>query len=532
MRAESALRLLQSLARAGDDPERFKQACLDWSSLSDDATQLPDFVSILSMMSPASPSGDSRVDVGKPYTNDAVAIFEMDREGRITRLSKDLSEQFALSPGDPLPNVSRFDATTSVDAPAQLIELKDRFGIDRHIKIVPQSRDGSLIGFLGYTTQAKLAAPVRTHLADTAALTQTEIDILELVTGRHTLEQIADRRGIKLNTVRTHIARINHKLGSHSLVETVSAVMELSDTLSLPILPPSIPSEQEDHATRQIGLRTKGKTVEYRRYGAASGVPVIILHSLEYGYIPSAEMTALARAQGVNLIFPLRPGFGATSSADSVGAAASILAEFLQVLAVQNVTLIGLSTAAPLALKLQDISPRIACTRLINYGLNADDKISAIQPGWISGMLRMTLNSPSSFAIGFGALGSMIRTFGGSRFYRMLYRNQSADLSYLEQNEAHFEAMATYISAADRRMLRLDIETAFLSNQDVEDVLIRGQNIKVINTIDQHGIGPETSAAEAARLNVSIEHVPHAGRNWIFQHPEAVLADARTPVAS
>ena len=54
--------------------------------------------------------------------------------------------------------------------------------------------------------------------------------------------------------------------------------------------------------------------------------------------------------------------------------------------------------AAPLALQMSADRQLVQRTVLVNYGLNVTDKLKNIQPRWIRGMVRMTLNSPSSFA--------------------------------------------------------------------------------------------------------------------------------------
>lgn len=147
--------------------------------------------------------------------------------------------------------------------------------------------------------------------------------------------------------------------------------------------------------------------MEYRRYGSASGHPVIVLHSIEYGYMPSQRMIEAARARHLNLIFPIRPGFGDTNATETLPEAADLIAEFIRVLKLEDVTLIGLSTAAPLALLVQDRNARIGQTLLVNYGLNVQDKLKGIQPAWIRGLLRMSLSSSTSFNFGIRTLRSM-----------------------------------------------------------------------------------------------------------------------------
>ncbi|MEM7327465.1 MAG: helix-turn-helix transcriptional regulator [Pseudomonadota bacterium] len=524
-RAEAALELLRSLASAGDDPDQFAQACLDWSRLSEDATSIPDFLSVLSLLSEAQPhpSGTPAQILGDPVEPDEV--FSIDLNGVIARIPKRMSNLFGLNEGDQVHmNLTR-KSLDHASHETSLAELKDRFGIKRQIKIFPVLHEQTVSGFIAHAVMTRLTPEVRLYLREHYALTLSEIEILQLVMQRHTLEQIAEIRGGKLNTVRTHVARINGKLECHSLVETISTTMEISNALKLRSpFRPELP-DTDENITRTISLQTPETCVEYRRYGSSSGHPVIVLHSVEYGFMPSQTMIEAARARHLNLIFPLRPGFGETTPTETLHDAANRMIEFIRVLKLEDVTLVGLSTAAPMALLIQDRNARIGRTLLVNYGLNVADKLKNIQPRWIRGLLRMALNSPTSFAFGVRTLNSMLRTFGGHRFYRMLYRSQSSDMDYVEANLDQFSAMATYIAEAHRTNARLDIQSAFLPNPDLESLLSRAGSIRVLNGVEQHGVGPEESRLDAARLGIDFRSIEHPGRNWMFQHPEALFSE-------
>lgn len=523
MRAEAALELLRSLAKAGNDPEQFAQACLDWSRLSDDATTVPDFMSVLSMLSDGSePPHQGLFQPATPMIepND---MFSINADGRIEKISRDLTDRLGLAASDPLHPDLRDAGLKEFRQSPFLIELPDRYAIKRQIKVHPVIREDQLTGYIAHAVTTRLDPAVRAHLRLETGLTSSEIEILELVLQRYNLDQIADLRGIKLNTVRTHVARLISKLDCHSLVEAVATTLELANALKsqdLPVLP--LVTAEESKA-RMITLDRSDQRLEYRRYGPSNGRPVIVLHSLEYGYLPSHSLVDLARQHGLNLIFPIRPGFGRTSRSDSLSEAADILSAFVRALNLTNVTLVGLSTAAPLALKLQDKNPRIQRTLLINYGLNVRDKLAAIQPKWIGGMVRMALSSNAGFAFWIKTLSSTIKTFGGLRFYRLLYRNQTSDQDYLNSETAGFQIMSDYVSDADSTNVRLDIETAFLANHAAETLLSTAPNICVMNSSDQHGVGPEESQADAERLGVAFRQVPFPGRNWIFQHPDVLI---------
>lgn len=518
-KAESALELLKSLARAGDNPEEFAKACLDWTRLSEDATTLPEFHSIVAMLSGQSPKVDDKTSATDASDRAHALVFDLDLNGTASHVSRELSDLIALRDGDSVDLTLLPEDAGKTDGQSVIIEIPDRFGVRRKLKLWPRQTAGRKRGYTARIILHSLPERIVARLSDEFELTVSEIEILELALRRFKLDQIAELRGIKLNTVRTHVSRLIHKLECHSLVEAITKVLELSLALEDNTVPIEFYHEDVVSKPRQISLTAADHVIEYRRYGPATGRPVLVLHSLEYGYLPSRQMIQIGRSQNLNLIFPLRPGFGKSSSATSARSAARIMGEFLSALDLTDVTVIGLSTAAPLALQLSDSSPRVGRTVLVNYGLNVADKLQAIQPDWIRGLLHMALNSPASFSVGLTAVRSIIRSFGGLRFYRRLYRNQSADEAYLEANLETFETMAEYLLHVEARSARHDIVSAFAPNREIEALLSAAPETLVVNSSDQHGVSAAASHAEADRLGVGFVETPFQGRNWMFQNP-------------
>lgn len=519
-RAESALELLKSLARADEDPDRFTQACLDWSRLSQDATAIPEFQSVLSMISAPGTETLDPVAGQSDFASPSASLFTLDVNGVVTSIPRDLSEFLRLKSGDALEQLAFKNDDGAADRLGRVVELSDRFGLNRSIKIWPQLDDGLVTAYVARVVLWSMSQRLRDHLKTEHDLTSSEIEILQLVFLRLNLEQIAEMRGIKISTVRTHVSRIISKLNCRSLVEAVSTTLELSHALTNELPPIDMSPKISESQVRHLALPTPGRSVEYRRYGPTDGHPVIMLHSLEYGYIPSSEMIRSASERGLNLIFPVRPGFGATSRIESSQDAARMLLEFLRALELTSATVVGLSTAAPLALQMSSDRQRVGKTVLVNYGLNVADKLSNIQPSWIRGMLRMSLNSPSSFAVGLRALTTIIRTFGGLRFYRRLYASQATDQEFLEKNQSAFELTSNYLVRAYSQSIRHDIVAAFLNNRDLESSFRDDRDILVANSSDQHGVAADAARADAARLGVRFDEAPYPGRNWLFQNPD------------
>lgn len=519
-RAESALELLKSLARANEDPDRFTQACLDWSRLSQDATSIPEFQSVLAMMSTPASDALGPASQQDERIGDELHVFSLDANGAVASIPRELSEFLGLRTGDTIQDLTL--PSDKLAGPHQecLVELTDRFNLTRRAKVWPRMEDGIVAGYTARVVLSTMSPRLRTHLKEQFGLTLSELEILQLTFMRLNLEQVAEMRGIKISTVRTHVSRIISKLGCRSLVEVVSTTLELSHALSDELPPADIKPGVNENRVRQLLLPSPGKTIEYRRYGPTSGRPVIMLHSLEYGYIPSPAMVRVASERNLNLIFPIRPGFGDTSRAGSSEESVQLLLEFIRTLALTEVTMVGLSTAAPLALQMSADRQLIQRTVLVNYGLNVTDKLKNIQPRWIRGLVRMSLNSPSSFAVLRRSLTTIIRTFGGLRFYHRLYANQASDQAYLDQNQSLFEISSNYLVRAHSQAFRHDIVAAFLNNRALESSFADNRDILVANASDQHGVAADEARADAQRLGVRFDEAPYPGRNWMFQHPD------------
>lgn len=521
-RAESALQLLRSLATAGEDPDTFAQACLDWSRLEKDATAVPDFLTVLGLLSGDRQQSDD--DLPADYRDHGV--FRIDLDGVIVSISSELSLQLGLQVGQSItPDPSKLKGGRLTEQ-AVLIAIPDPFNIPRQVRLYPLApNEHGVSGYLARAVLYRFRARVQIHLGQQYGLTKSEIQILELVLRRYSLEQVAEIRTSTLNTVRTHVARVIQKLGCHSLVEAIATAIEIANALGA--APPSqhalVPSKQDAHAPEIRPIGARGQTVEFRRYGAPGGRPVMILHSLEYGFMPSDLMIKCATERGLNLIFPIRPGFGATSAGCGIDEDASIVKALIETLGLRDLTLIGLSFSGPLALAIQDENPRVAQTALINYGLNAKDKMKNIHPKWVRGMLRMGLNSTASFAFGANTVLSMIKTIGGLRFFRTVYRNQESDQKFVEANTPLFEAFADYISKANKDTLRKDIHSALLPNPIIDGQIARANKLTAMISCDQNGVGSEETKADAERLGLSFRTIEHAGRNWLFQHPDTLF---------
>ena len=529
--AGSALELLRSLAVAEASADNLERAFLDWARLSADALSHPEFEHILStFVSPASdPERNSetasQTQPSSTQRYDLSDVFFLDANGIVSDISSELSDLLQLKAGDSVePGLFQelFEEAQSIGSAQSLpatIELKDKFQLKRRLVIHQVDQRQGRLSYAAVFIRITLSENASDVLREKYGLTRSELEILELAVQHYSPEHIAQIRSSKLNTVRTHISRLIQKMGSRSLGEAIGFAIELSLATEADALTFFGARQQRGDATRKVTIPDQDAVVEYARYGPVSGTPVIVLHSLEYGYEPTTAFVEAARERNICLYFPRRPGFGGTTPVRNLSDAASLMGGFIKALDLSRAAVVGLSTAAPIAVAIENADDRIEQLVLVNYGLNADSKVDVIEPAWIRGMIKMALAAPSSFSVGIGVVRSFLRTVGSERFYRLLYSAIEADTAFLEAHPEVFGRSAELISKADKSSVRLDIMSSFLSNRDLPHQLARQRSVVVANGDHQHNVKPEQAQESAASLSVELVIIPNGGRNWPFVQP-------------
>lgn len=526
--SEIALFLLRSLAQAGESNQFFEAAMEDWRRWSSDARSLPEFEQILSfMLQSGERSGVAfeTVDDKAPlsFSKDYILLNE---RGAVVAIAPDVSYVLNLRKDDVLAQ-ARVDSLSAAYTKAGVrrdrpvpISIMDRFNIERVVIVfpylVPSKTDNHLIAILVRPT---FGPRMLEFFSQSKGLTPTEIEILQAAARRYRIEQIAELKNISLNTVRTHISRLNKKLDCRSLSESLALATEMELSFKVRQAPLAGISMNVKQQSRTVVLPDGEGRFEFRRYGEASGRPLVLLHSGEYGFSPSDSFVNEAKARGVCLYFPLRPGFGSTSKALSSTEAARMLSGFVDVMGLRDVTLVALSTGAPTALRMSDPKHRIKRTVFVNYALNTPSKIEYIQPLWMQGLIASAIESPAAFKLAMGAARSILRKHGARNLYESLYHGFHEDLEFLKINNSLFEVWSDYFTGADPHNLMLDVVSSFTNLRNI-DVLVRGhKKLTIINGDNQYLVPNDHVRAEAVRLGVEFYTVEHSGRNWLFAEP-------------
>ncbi len=533
---EDSLIVLGSWAKLLEHPENWPEVCLKWAERIDDDDAMARLRPILNNLFDyaAAKDGDSieilREKMRRAIDNAGRNTLHIDRTGRIKAIGEDAAQILGFAAGEkikeqllePLPNL--FDGEETFAA-GSLSEIFGRDGVRRLVNIskVDSNRDDAETLRIS-VCHVFLPSLAENYLRKTLSLTDAEIEILSLSIQRRNIEGIARIRNNSVNTIRTHIKNITSKLGCKNFNDVIVRTLEIiayhqkNRPTALDEIGDFLPMRQ---AAKIHKLERHKGHIEYSLYGDPNMRPLMILHSLDYGYEPSDEFISLAKKSGFCVYSTRRPGFGLSSPGESACEDAARLDEFLALLNLEDVVAVSFSTASPVALELTRTSKRLAQTILVNYAFNAPSKIKNIKPKWLKGLLDLCLASPASFAFAHMLTGNLIKIGGYSGFYEKLYENCSEDLAYLRGHAVEFKKAANFLLSADRDTVRREIVGSYLFNPEVNEMLAGRHN--TLNVIGEHthGVPLESAMNEAAKHKSPFFVINAAGRNCVFQRPKA-----------
>ena len=187
-------------------------------------------------------------------------------------------------------------------------------------------------------------------------------------------------------------------------------------------------------------------------------------------------------------------------------------------------TLVALSSAAPIALQMMRDGRRLGCVVVVNFLMADKDKIKFAKPAWVRGLLDLGTRSIGSFKYAARMTRGMLRLAGAARFFRSLYANQPYDLDYVETHPKQMENAAALLLGVSDENLRLDLVTSFVDAPDIEAATSFGKRFAIIFGEDAHSVPKELSAEAAAKHGLSHFVLPQSGRNCAYQKPKEFFA--------
>ncbi|WP_299692706.1 alpha/beta fold hydrolase [uncultured Tateyamaria sp.] len=183
-------------------------------------------------------------------------------------------------------------------------------------------------------------------------LTDTEVDVVEMLFRGHQPKDIAQRRNRALETVRTQVRTICRKTDTHGHVDIVHLVYGLIATTQFMRAERAV----DAHGNYMLSLPS-GRRMDVEVTGPDQGKPLLFLHGCLAGRrLPEP---ALARFRSRRIIAPGRPGHGQTpGDADAqVQDIAQDLLHMLDTFSVGQIDVVTYDLGAPFALWMAALAP-------------------------------------------------------------------------------------------------------------------------------------------------------------------------------
>lgn len=160
---------------------------------------------------------------------------------------------------------------------------------------------------------------VRELFHETFTITESEMDIVELLANGAVPADIAEHRGTSIDTVRNQIKSITNKVGASRQQDVIRIYKDIEIRV---VSSGQVPNVAEPRAGTERILETgDGRQIAYDVYGDPGGEPILYSHCLTSGRHWSAQAIEIARDNGFRIISPSRAGFGASTMNEKTGIA-------------------------------------------------------------------------------------------------------------------------------------------------------------------------------------------------------------------
>ena len=282
-------------------------------------------------------------------------------------------------------------------------------------------------------------------LQDLFDFTRAEVDVLKLVVEGFRGPEIAMRRGASEATIRSQLGAIFRKSGTTSQIECVRMVMGLSmlhDADEGRAIAEMLQAEASQryyprHRQRHLIKLQNGRQLDYAIFGADEGETLLFYHCQVFGDAWMPDAVDEAKAAGLRIIAPLRPGFGRSTVYDGVYSDPEVFAkdveELLDHLGVERATIISVSSGLVHSLAAVAQMPgrfaAITAAHPILPVRSLDDLEGTNGYNYL--IPRARLLFPPALKLMCRAGFAFVQTAGASAFYRALLRSSPLSLIHI-----------------------------------------------------------------------------------------------------
>lgn len=169
--------------------------------------------------------------------------------------------------------------------------------------------------FVFQSLECRWPDSIEQALAEIFGLSTAEREILASLAQGLSAEQISEQRCRSLGTVRQQIKTVMQKMGANRQSQVVAAGAALANRTSGRSLGHEEPGLMSPWPLTLGDVVRNGRLIGWRRYGPASGTPVLLLHGPFFGAGDFEQDRALAHRFQFDVIIPERPGYGRTPPA-------------------------------------------------------------------------------------------------------------------------------------------------------------------------------------------------------------------------
>ncbi|MEO0606983.1 MAG: hypothetical protein AAFY82_02050 [Pseudomonadota bacterium] len=270
--------------------------------------------------------------------------------------------------------------------------------------------------------------------------------------------------------------------------------------------------------------------------------PLVILNSVEFAMPPSIAFCEQMWANGLQVIFVERPGFGTSTALPEAlftdaliakGATATTEAALIQALLrdlqLNSVILLGMGSANPVCYRLSLISDRISLSLFSNVVFNKDI-LDVFRPKWLQQMLRQMVQSKAGLKIAASGIKFRMRK-KPLDFYRLLMHQSDGDVGYVNAHVADFAAAGQLFQAVDPATLDCDLRMSLTPDLLLKDGLFAGRPAIAFSGLETPDHWRAQLDSEAARLSIPVAYAPRGDFLAPYASPDFLLSVIQDAIA-
>lgn len=349
------------------------------------------------------------------------------------------------------------------------------------------------------------------HVSALSLLTAFEDGIKQ--NSRNVIPDLSEQLRTAIGALRTP-----NYAGKSSFFEPVQSALHKSRSMA------SVSAQETADSGRTESLISIGdsnialRVMLYRGY-VSDLRPLVILNSIEYAMPPSVMFCEQMWANGYQVIFVERPGFGTSTPLPNVlfcdelissGATATteavILQNLLEQLELKHVILLGMGSANPVCYRLSLMSDIVALALFSNVVFNKDI-LDVFRPKWLQQMFRQTVHSKSGIKIALAGIKHRLRK-KPLEFYRLLMHQSPGDVAYLDANPSDFTAAGQRFQSLDHTIMDYDLCMSLKPDALLKDGLFANCNAIAFSGTETPDHWRKQLDSEAERLEIPVAYAP------------------------